>query len=207
MHNLVGIIDLGIGNIRSISNAINYLGYDYKILKKPSKSCSHLILPGVGNFGEGSLLLTDEWRSLIYSHVDKGDLIMGICLGMQLLFNSSEESSGNGLGLISGKITILKNDNKDFFLPRIGWRLVFYPENYKGILGLANQKSKYYFVHSYGLIKNLINKKIDFQVVEEIQDNLGVAASVEKENIIGVQYHPEKSGLFGLDILKNFIEK
>ena len=207
MHNLVGIIDIGIGNIKSISNAVNYLGHDFEILKKPSESCSHLILPGVGNFGEGSTLLTDEWRSMIYSHVKKGNLIMGICLGMQLLFNSSEESTGNGLGLLSGKITILKNDNKDFFLPRIGWRLVSYPENYKGILGTSNQKSKYYFVHSYGLIKNLINKKIDFQIVEEIQDNLGVAASVEKENIIGVQYHPEKSGLFGLDILKNFIEK
>ena len=206
MQTYIGIIDLGLGNINSIRNAFRYLGYDSLVIKEPSNiSLRHLILPGVGNFGQASNSLTDDWRVFLYDHVKKGDYLLGICLGMQLLFRSSEESNGKGLAFFNEDIKSLNINNKDLILPRIGWRLVKYPKNYKGKIGYPGQITKYYFVHSYGFINSNFLNKDNYQIVEEVEDNLNVAASIEKDNILGMQYHPEKSSFFGLNTLKNYI--
>lgn len=208
MKSKVGIINAGIGNINSISNALKYIGYDSKIIQlseSKGESFSHIFLPGVGSFETGSKLLNDDWREFIYSHINSGNYILGICLGMQLLFNSSEESPGDGLKLINGTINKLPEKKNILAIPRIGWRLVDFGNDYRGNLGVPNQKSKYYFVHSYGFFHSEESEVSSNFIVKEIQDNIDVVASIEKENIFGVQYHPEKSSIYGLEILSNFL--
>lgn len=209
MKSRVGIINAGIGNIKSIANALKYIGYDSEIIQLSdvkNNSYSHMFLPGVGSFETGSKLLNDDWRQFIYSHINAGNFLLGICLGMQLLFNSSEESPGEGLKLINGRIKKLPDKEDTLALPRIGWRLVDFGKDYMGNLGAPSQKSKYYFVHSYGFFENEECDVNSNFIVKEIQDNIDVVASIEKENIFGVQYHPEKSSIYGLEILSNFLK-
>tara|TARA_A100001388_G_C28732784_1_gene482394 strand:- start:189 stop:821 length:633 start_codon:yes stop_codon:yes gene_type:complete len=203
----IGIINIGIGNTKGAYNAIKYIGHDVNLVdKKEIKDYSHIIFPGVGNFQAGTKALTPEWREEIKNFIKKGDFFMGICLGMQLLFNKSEESEGEGLGIIKGEIKSIQSICKTkITLPRLGWKLVNYDQEYQGKLGAPGQKSKYYFVHSYALLPDFHEKQNDEFIVEQVEDGYRVAASIEKNNIIGVQYHPEKSSMFGLEILNNFV--
>ena len=208
----LAVLDIGLGNVKSVVNACRYIGFNPMLLDKNSldKTYSHIIMPGVGNFGEGSKLLSDETRDYLDNHIKSGHYLMGICLGMQLLFQDSDEADGKGLGFIPASITSLTKHNPSIQVPRLGWKKVSYSNSYKGKLALAGQKSRYYFVHSFGYVPTLeeldmigINDFISF----DCSDDISVTASVEYNNIIGTQYHPEKSSVFGLDVLHSFVTK
>ena len=211
MANLA-VLDFGLGNVNSVINACRYIGASPTLLDKSSlgKSFSHIIMPGVGNFGVGSKLLSQEIRNYLKKHISSGSYLMGICLGMQLLFKDSDEADGSGLGLIPASITSLTKHNTGIQTPRLGWKNVSFPANYKGKLAFSQQKSRYYFVHSYGFVptaNEMDNLGIKNFISFDESDDLSITASIEYQNIMGTQFHPEKSSVFGLDILHSFLTR
>ena len=195
------IIDYEIVNIASIENAIKYLKYDYEILKKPKNldNFSHMILPGVGSFKKGmEKLKENNWSQEIIKFVEKSGFLLGICLGMQLLFERSfEETKTNGLGLFKGELKLF--DKKNLPLPHIGFNLVNH--NNSKIWKNIENPSPFYFVHSYRL------KNFDIDANKSLTNYGGNFISfIEKKNIFGAQFHPEKSHSVGLQLLKNFFE-
>lgn len=210
MNKKIIIIDYGLGNILSIKNAINYHGYDVIITsnKKVIESASHIILPGVGAFPMAMKKLKDlNLIDTIYE-VNKNKIyILGICLGMQILFTNSEEFEfTSGLNLIKGNIVKLNKLNSSFRfkLPNIGWRNCEIDSLKTNIDILQNISSsdKFYFVHSY-VLKNF-QKQLN--VVKSIYKNVEFPAVINFENIYGCQFHPEKSGPQGLKIIQNFLK-
>ena len=202
----IGIIDYTVGNIGSIMNAFSYIGYDPFLVKtkKDIKSSKLLVLPGVGSFGSGmqglkNLSLIDE---LNYQVTYNKKPILGLCLGMQLFFTSSEEDKTlNGLGWINGKIEKLSNVKNQFPIPHVGWSDVVWKNN--SILSPDKRKSCFYFVHSYGLLNEPDNCYI------ECTTNYGqnIITGVRKENIVGLQFHPEKSQDDGLNLLQQWVSE
>ena len=200
--NKVGIIDYGAGNLGSIYNAITYLTIDVNIVSSPKdiNKFSHLILPGVGSFGKLSdNLKKKNWPNKIEKFVKEGKSLLGVCVGMQLLFEQSDESKGaQGLGLIKGHFNIFNNSTK-FPLPHVGFNEVEH-KNTEIWRGIEN-KSPFYFIHSFKIKKvkdNVISSKTIYG--EEF------ISFVEKNNVFGSQFHPEKSHYVGLRLLKNFLE-
>lgn len=210
MINKIIVIDYGVGNILSIKNAILYHGYSPHITnkKKDIESASHIILPGVGAFPEAMKKLKDlDLINPIHEAANKQTYLLGICLGMQLLFTSSEEfETTNGLNLIKGNIIKLDKFNSNFNLklPNIGWRNCEIDSKKNNISILKNlfSEDKFYFVHSYGLY----NHDDDLNLVKSNYKNLEIPAVVNHKNIYGCQFHPEKSRVQGLKVLKNFLE-
>lgn len=196
---MIAIADYGIGNLRSVQKAFNKLGYDAIISgdKAVIESASHVVLPGVGAFADAiNLLKTTGLDKIIIAEAKKGKPILGICLGMQLLFESSSESGFHeGLGLIKGKITRF---NIDLKVPQVGWNSVKVAKSSKILNNVDGEY--FYFVHSFCAadINNETCGITDYCVE--------FTSAVEKNNIFGVQFHPEKSGESGLKILKNFAE-
>ncbi len=206
MHNKkVAIIDYGAGNTGSIFNAVNYLGYEAIFISKPenAKNYSHIVLPGVGNFGKLAKNLENKnWEYFIRDLIKNGHKLFGICVGMQLLFESSEEAPNiKGLGIFKGCLNNFKSINNKFKLPvpHIGFNLVEHKNTniWKGI----KNKSPFYFVHSYK-----INTTDDDVVVAKTTYENEFISFVEKENVFGSQFHPEKSNLTGLKLIKNFLD-
>lgn len=201
---MLGIVDYNIGNLASVQNAILKVGESAKIESDPSrlKDYDKIILPGVGAFGDAmEHLQKSGMQEAILDFVKSGKFLLGICLGMQLLFQKSYEfGEHSGLGLLEGEIihfekaTLQKGEK----IPHMGWNLVKKVKNSALLEGLED--SFYlYFVHSYylGESKNAIGMShygIDFVSI------------VQKENIFGIQPHPEKSHNVGLKILKNFVK-
>ena len=210
MKNKVIIIDYGLGNLLSLKRAIEAVGYDSKISdsKKEIENAKISILPGVGSFQNGiENIEKKRLRENIINTVKKGNKLLGICLGMQLFFNSSEESRKKikGLGLIDGKIIDLKKNlkNNDAKVPHIGWasfeKLTF---NKKFFLKL-NKKDDMYFIHSY-----YANPKNNNQILATTKFfNISIPSIVKKNNITGFQFHPEKSGPKGLKLLKSYFDE
>ena len=198
----VGIINIGISNIKSIYSAIDFLGYNVKLISKEKdfQSVSHLILPGVGSFPsamEG--LKNSNLLDSIGSYNKAGKYILGICLGMQILSDLGYENGiTNGLGLINGKVEIIKPKN-GFFLPHIGWNSISIQKKDK-IFNQINDNADYYFVHSY-CFKPL--KKDNILSYSHYGDKF--TSIVKRDNIYGFQFHPEKSQKNGLKLLDNFI--
>lgn len=201
---MLGIVDYNIGNLASVQNAILKVGESAKIESDPSKLKDYdkIILPGVGAFGDAmEHLQKSGMQEAILDFVKSGKFLLGICLGMQLLFQKSYEfGEHSGLGLLEGEIihfekATLKKGEK---IPHMGWNLVKKAKNSALLEGLED--SFYlYFVHSYylGESKNALGMShygIDFVSI------------VQKENIFGIQPHPEKSHNVGLKILKNFVK-
>lgn len=201
---MLGIVDYNIGNLASVQNAILKVGESAKIENDPSKLKDYdkIILPGVGAFGDAmEHLQKSGMQEAILEFIKSGKFLLGICLGMQLLFQKSYEfGEHSGLGLLEGEIihfekATLKKGEK---IPHMGWNLVKKVKNSALLEGLED--SFYlYFVHSYylGESKNAIGMShygIDFVSI------------VQKENIFGIQPHPEKSHNVGLKILKNFVK-
>lgn len=201
---MLGIVDYNIGNLASVQNAILKVGESAKIESDPSKLKDYdkIILPGVGAFGDAmEHLQKSGMQEAILEFIKSGKFLLGICLGMQLLFQKSYEfGEHSGLGLLEGEIVhfekaTLKKGEK---IPHMGWNLVKKVKNSALLEGLED--SFYlYFVHSYylGESKNAIGMShygIDFVSI------------VQKENIFGIQPHPEKSHNVGLKILKNFVK-
>ena len=200
---MVAIIDYDAGNLKSVQKAFEFLGADIVVTRKRNEilNSDHVILPGVGAFGEAMEKLEQyDLVDTIKEVVKRKIPLLGICLGMQLLFESSEESDGvKGLSLLEGKIEKIPK-KEGIKMPHMGWNSL----ELKGKATLFQGLSKepyVYFVHSYYLVPS---KAEDVVAVTEYGTNLSVA--VEHENLFGCQFHPEKSGEVGLEILRNFLK-
>ena len=210
MDKKIIIIDYDIGNILSIKNAISHHGYNAIVTrdKKEIQSASHIILPGVGAFPAAMKKLQkfELIDPILEIKKNNNSYLLGICLGMQLLFSESEEFElTNGLNLINGKIKKLDKFclNFNYKLPNIGWRNCIVDTNNKiKILEGISSIDKFYFVHSYGL-KNFDK---DINISESKYKDITFPAVINSQNIYGCQFHPEKSGPQGLKIIKNFLE-
>ena len=199
---MIGIIDYNMGNLASVYNACHLLDAKATIVKDPNdlKNFNRVILPGVGAFGDAMEHLNQTgMNQAIHEYAKSGKPMIGICLGMQLLFESSEEfGTTNGLGLIDGKVIKFDKSkmHEDFKIPHMGWNTI---QNKEHALFQGLKDPYLYFVHSYHAVtseKNIIGKTTygyDF------------VSAVNKDNIYGLQPHPEKSHDNGLAILKNFM--
>ena len=203
---MIVIIDYGMGNLKSVKNALDFLGFESKISSdlREIENAKGLILPGVGAFPDA--MSTIEKLSLdkiIKGEVNKGKPLLGICLGMQLLFEYGFEGvKRNGLGLLKGSIVKMKEDKKNNIkIPHIGWNNLIYSK--KDELFNSLQEGKFvYYVHSY--FAEEYNEE-DLIAYSEYGPNK-IPGMVRHKNIMGAQFHPEKSGTVGLTILKNFGE-
>jgi len=205
----IGIIDCNFGNIASLINSIKFLGYDYKVINETKKlnDISHLILPGVGSFNEAAKKLRNSgWSNEIKEFVTKSKPFLGICLGMQLLFESSSENGEEqGLGLFEGKCEKFSK-GLNLSLPHIGFNLVDNPKT-KIWKNIPN-KSPFYFVHSFRVpLNGQIKKKESKSQISKTFYGENFISFIEEKNIFGAQFHPEKSHKLGLNLIKNFAEE
>lgn len=199
---MTAIIDYDAGNIKSVEKALQALGEDAVITRDKDTllHADRVILPGVGAFGDAmGKLHAYGLVDIIHQIVEKGMPFLGICLGLQLLFERSEESPGvSGLGLLHGEIVRLPDDS-GLKIPHIGWNSLKFSHDGRLFNGIE-EESYVYFVHSYYL------KAADESIVKATTEyGTIVHASVEKDNLFACQFHPEKSSEVGLRILKNFI--
>ncbi len=200
---MVAIIDYDAGNIKSVEKAMQLLGQEVKITRDRDEimAADHVILPGVGAFGDAMEKLHQYGLvEVIHEVTKKGTPFLGICLGLQLLFERSDEAPGvEGLGVLKGDILKLP-DKEGYKIPHMGWNSLDFPREGRLFKGLA-EHPYVYFVHSYYL------KAAEEEIVTATADYTTlIHASVEKDNVFACQFHPEKSSDVGLQILKNFVE-
>lgn len=202
---MLAIIDYGIGNIRSVQNAFEHLGAQTVLTNQPEEieKASALILPGVGAFGEGMRRLDmHTLRSPLVAAVESGKPILGICLGFQMLMQTSTEvGSHRGLGFLPLEVIRIPVEDK---LPHIGWSEVKtsgYSPNPSSLMNGLEGES-FYFLHSYTVIRanaSSLSATARYGSCEFV-------ALIEHQNIFGTQFHPEKSGEAGLELLQNFVK-
>ena len=195
---MITIIDYGLGNLTSVANALNQLSIPCRISNKREdiQSSSALILPGVGAAGEGMKNLKErKLDQTIIEQIATGKPLLGICLGMQLLFTLSNEGKVGCLNVLKGKVRKFETDLK---VPQIGWNQVKASSDSKLLRGVEND-SYFYFVHSYCCDPD--DKSVVTGTTEYGQSFCSV---LEAKNVFGVQFHPEKSGDAGLQLLRNF---
>ena len=200
---MIGIIDYDAGNIRSVEKALSYLGEKTVVSRNPEtlKNADKVILPGVGSFGQAmENLHRYELVPVIQDMIKEGKPFLGICLGLQLLLESSEESPGvEGLGILKGKILKIPS-SPGLKIPHMGWNSLQLQNNGRLFRNIP-QDTYVYFVHSYYL------QAQEPEIVKAVTGyGTEIHASVEKDNVFACQFHPEKSGKYGLEILKNFAE-
>ena len=196
------IVDTSICNIHSLKSALNFLGIDYNVSKNKSelKNASHIILPGVGSFDEGMKKLSeyDLLEILYYLAKVKKIPFLGICLGMQLMFENSEEGILSGLGILEGKIMKLNTNNKIYKVPNIGFNQINqYTE--KGLFKDFISSPYFYFTHSYALFSQTAQSN---NALTKHSKNF--ISAFQYKNICATQFHPEKSQSNGLKLLYNF---
>ena len=197
---MIAIIDYDAGNLKSVEKALQYLGEDVKITSDAEEilGADKIILPGVGAFGDAMEKLNTRGLSEVIREAVKRKIpLLGICLGLQLLFEASEESPGvDGLSVLKGKIVRIP-DKEGFKVPHIGWNSLKINPDSKLFAGIP-EDSYVYFVHSYYLAAEepIVAATTDYVV--------DIHAAVEKEHVFACQFHPEKSGDIGLKLLKNF---
>ncbi|GAA4652950.1 imidazole glycerol phosphate synthase subunit HisH [Anaerocolumna aminovalerica] len=200
---MIAVIDYDAGNLKSVEKALIYLGETVTITRNKEEilEADKVILPGVGAFGDAMGKLHNfGLADVIKEVVNQKKPLLGICLGLQLLYDSSEESAGvKGLGLLKGKILRIP-DCEGLKIPHMGWNSLDIKSGAKLYKGIENQ-SYVYFVHSYYL-----KAEDRDEVAATTNYSTLIHASVEKDNIFACQFHPEKSGEIGLKILKNFAE-
>ncbi len=197
---MIAIIDYDAGNLKSVEKALLFLGEEAKVTSNAEEilAADKIILPGVGAFGDAmEKLNTSGLSETIREAVKRKIPLLGICLGLQLLFEASEESPGvDGLSVLKGKIVRIP-DKEGFKVPHIGWNSLKINPDSKLFKGIP-EDSYVYFVHSYYL-------KAEEPIVAATTDYVAdIHAAVEKEQIYACQFHPEKSGEIGLKLLKNF---
>ena len=204
---MVAIIDYDAGNIKSVEKAFDFLGADTVVTRDPKEifRADRVVLPGVGAFGDAMNRLNEYGLvSTIKEVVDNKTPFLGICLGQQLLFDSSDESEGvSGLGILRGKIVSIPEKDKEgnsYKIPQIGWNSLSFPK--KGRLYKDVPEGSYvYFVHSFYLNaddKDIVTATTEYSTTRE--------ASVECGNVFACQFHPEKSSEVGMQILRNFTQ-
>lgn len=201
---MIAVIDYGAGNLQSVVKALKYIDCDCIVTNNKNEilNADGALLPGVGSFGDSMDSMNKTGTSdAVIEFVKTGKPFLGICLGLQLLFKASEESpDARGLGLLNGSITKIPSDNGLLKIPHMGWNSLEIKKKdglYRGIDG----NPYVYFVHSYFL-------KADDENIVSARTYYGTAidASVQFENIYATQFHPEKSGKVGLQILNNFVD-
>lgn len=197
---MISVIDYGLGNLASVVNALGKLEIPYEISSDLNvlKNAKAFILPGVGAAGQGMKnLKAQKMDSIIIEQVKKGIPILGICLGMQLLFLLSQEGNVGCLGLVEGSV---KKFDVSLKVPQIGWNQVESKSNSSLLRGIKNN-SYFYFVNSFYC------EPKDKSIASGITDyGINFCSVLEKNNLFGVQFHPEKSGDVGLQLLRNFWE-
>jgi len=202
-ENMIAIIDYDAGNLKSVEKALHFLGEKAIVTRNPEQilSADHVILPGVGAFGDAMQKLNYYGLSDIIRQVaQRKKPFLGICLGLQLLFSESEESPGvEGLGILDGKIAAIPPAD-GFKIPHMGWNSIQVNPQSKLFQGIP-QDSYVYFVHSFYLQAAHIE-----QVSATTEYTTTIHAAIEKDYVYATQFHPEKSGELGLQILKNFCQ-
>ncbi|MEO8021576.1 imidazole glycerol phosphate synthase subunit HisH [Polaromonas sp.] len=197
---MIGVLNIGMGNLRSVENAVYQLGFDPLVVEHQDgfDDLTHLILPGVGNFSAAMPEIgARELKRPILDFVASGRPLLGTCLGMQLLMGISDEGGvHNGLGLIAGKVARLQGEG--LRVPHVGWNILNMTRPHPIFQGIKKGRD-FYFVHSYAA------------VCEQEEDLLAsteyggpVTAVVGRANVVGVQFHPEKSQVNGLRLIENF---
>ena len=199
---MVAIIDYDAGNIKSVENAVRFLGHEVTVTSKAEEilCADHIILPGVGAFGDAMKRLSGAGlEETIRQAVDREIPFLGICLGLQLIFEESEESTGvKGLGLLPGRIRrIPEGDGRK--VPQIGWNDLSFPRSSRLFAGIP-EGSYVYFVHSYYL-----EAGDPADVAARTQYGVSIDAAVEHGKLFACQFHPEKSERIGMQILENFL--
>ena len=200
---MIAIIDYDAGNIKSVEKAMHYLGQEVEITRDQERilAADKVILPGVGAFGDAMEKIRQyDLEGVIRQVVDRGTPFLGICLGLQLLFEESEESPGaKGLGILKGRIRRISG-GEGLKIPHMGWNTLELSGNgrlFRGVL----EEPFVYFVHSYYL------EAEEEEIVKAVTwYGTKIHASVEKGNVFACQFHPEKSSSTGLLMLKNFVE-
>ncbi len=199
---MIAIVDYDAGNLKSVQKALNYLGEEAVITRDENKilSSDHVILPGVGAYGDAMRRLKEYGLDEILKEVAaRGIPFLGICLGLQLIFEHSEENGGaDGLGLMKGQIVKIP-DAPGLKIPHMGWNSISINPKSRLLAGIPDG-SYVYFVHSYYLRAQ--NRD---EVAATTEYGVKIDAAVEKDNLFACQFHPEKSGEVGLKILTNFI--
>mgnify|MGYP002798621146 FL=1 len=200
---MIAIIDYDAGNIKSVEKAMRYLGQDVEITRDRERilAADKVILPGVGAFGDAMEKIRQYGlEEVIRQVVDRGTPFLGICLGLQLLFEESEESPGAmGLGILKGKIRRIPG-GEGLKIPHMGWNTLELSGDGRLFRGVPEEPFVY-FVHSYYL------EAQEEEIVKAVTwYGAKIHASVEKENVFACQFHPEKSSSTGLLMLKNFVE-
>jgi imidazole glycerol-phosphate synthase subunit HisH len=198
---VIALVDYGAGNLTSVRKALSALGADYTTPSTPAELsvARAVIVPGVGHFA-ATTALDDAWRQAIHAKVGGGTPLFGICVGMQWLFEGSDEAPGvAGLGVVAGRIARLSGDPlRRLKIPHVGWNALDVTGPARLLRGLATG-AQVYFTHSFAA-------PVTRECVAATTHANTFASAVERDNIFGVQFHPEKSGEAGLQILRNFLE-
>lgn len=202
---MIAIVDYGVGNLFSLKSSLASMGADIVVSgdKKILHAADRIILPGVGAFGDASEKLKNtELDGVIKCEARCGKPILGICLGMQLLFDKSYEyGEHDGLGLIKGNVVPMSGRiPKNLKIPHIGWNALRFTDKKSNLLKYVNENDCVYFVHSY------FATDCKDSVTSVTEYGCPITATVECENVYGCQFHPEKSGNVGLKILRAFCE-
>lgn len=200
---MIAIADYDAGNIKSVEKALQYLGEEPVVTRDAELllSADKVIVPGVGAFGD-AMGKMDEYGliSILRTVAGRGTPLLGICLGLQLFFESSEESPGTeGLSLLPGKIVKIP-DKEGYKIPHMGWNSIHVSSSSRLLKGIA-EGAYVYFVHSYYL-----EAECPEDVAATTEYIVKIHAAAERGNVFATQFHPEKSGQTGLKILKNFID-
>ena len=199
---MTAIIDYGAGNLMSVKKALDYIGAQSEITSDPAviESADSVILPGVGAFGDAMDSMRGKGLDgAVTAAALSGKPFLGICLGLQLLFETSDETPGaKGLALLNGNISAIPKTG-GLKVPHIGWNSIEIRENSRLFSGIPIG-AYFYFVHSYYL-----NGANESDVAATTQYGVKIECAVERGNLFATQFHPEKSGAAGLQVLKNFI--
>ena len=198
---MIGIVECGVGNLRSVQKAFEYLGFKAFLTNKPEEllKASALVLPGVGAFGDFMELLRKEGLvDAVKEFIASGKPFLGICLGMQVLFEESEEFGlHKGLGILKGRVVRFPSSVGK--IPHMGWNSVEIVRNHPVFSGIEDG-SFFYFVHSY----HVVPEEDEVVLTRTEYGGMHFVSSVGKDNILAFQFHPEKSQRLGLKLLENF---
>jgi imidazole glycerol-phosphate synthase subunit HisH len=196
---VISVFDYGAGNLRSVQNTLGAIGAEYELIRDASgiRRATKLILPGVGHFGQMMRALDDlQVRDALVERIRGGIPFLGICLGLQALFESSEEAPAErGLGIYEGRVRRFQGDVR---IPHMGWNQLD-PLRSTRLLEKAGEKPFVYFAHSYYC-------PVTPETAATCEYTVPYTAVLENRNVYGVQFHPEKSGAIGLQIVRNFVE-
>lgn len=202
---MIAIADYGVGNLFSLRCSFEFIGADVVVTSSADelRSADKIVLPGVGAFRDAAALLEKSGLAdVIVEEAKAGKPLLGICLGMQLLFDKSfEYGEYEGLGLIKGNVAPIADDlTEPLKIPQIGWNALSFPGEKNSLFKYINEGDCVYFVHSY------YAKDCEESVIATTEYGIPITAAVAKDNIFGCQFHPEKSGEVGLNILRAFCE-